>query len=149
MRLLLHKTNLFTTALAVTPHSGGSTQDQYLPTVSPISVSLLTKFPFFRHNYPTLISLSLLSFMSENSLSSDSKSLSFRCYLTSLKYHWLLTPSCYLRPCWHAKIMLVWKVQYWTRLINLPTSILRPSDSSTNHVLYAGTLQNSCICGWV
>lgn len=75
--------------------------------------------------------------------------LSFHCYLTSLKYHWFLIPSCYLRPRWHTKVMLVWKVQYWTRLINLPKSTPRPSDGSTNHVLYAGTLQNSCICGWV
>jgi len=38
MRLLLHKTNLFTTAFTVPPHPDGSTQDQYFPTESPTSV---------------------------------------------------------------------------------------------------------------
>jgi len=54
MRLLLHKTNLFTTALNVPPQPDGSTQDQYFPTVSPTSVFFVNQISLFSSQLPNI-----------------------------------------------------------------------------------------------
>jgi hypothetical protein len=64
--------------------------------------------PMSSNNAPSSISpksVPLFSSVSKNSLVSESiVYLSFRCYATSLKYHWFLIHSCYMRPCLKTEI---------------------------------------------